>query len=150
MSRRRARELALQVLFQVDVGRAKPENALVYTLNECRATGETAAFVRTLVEGTLSHQQQIDDYLIRYATDWDLPRMSNVDRNILRLSLFEMLFDPATPVNVAIDEALELAKIFSHKESPRFINGILGHIAKEENAEPDNKQRPDARGQMSE
>ncbi len=129
--------MALQVLFQVDVGKARPENALVYTLNECRATGETAAFVRTLVEGTLKHQQQIDDYLVRYATDWDLPRMANVDRNILRLSLFEMLYHPATPVNVAIDEALELAKTFSHKDAPRFINGILGRIAKEVHAEPD-------------
>ena len=129
--------MALQVLFQVDVGKARPENALVYTLNECRATGETAAFVRTLVEGTLRHQQQIDDYLVRYATDWDLPRMANVDRNILRLSLFEMLYHPATPVNVAIDEALELAKTFSHKDAPRFINGILGRIVKEVHPEPD-------------
>ena len=135
--------MALQVLFQVDVGRARPENALVYTLNECRATGETAAFVRTLVEGTLEHQQQIDDHLVRCATDWDLPRMANVDRNILRLSLFEMLYHPATPVNVAIDEALELAKTFSHKDAPRFINGILGRIAKEAPAEPDVKQGPD-------
>jgi N utilization substance protein B len=129
--------MALQVLFQVDVGKARPENALVYTLNECRATGETAAFVRTLVEGTLRHQQQIDDHLVRCATDWDLPRMANVDRNILRLGLFEMLYHPATPVNVAIDEALELAKTFSHKDAPRFINGILGRIVKETHPEPD-------------
>ncbi|MGD0621640.1 MAG: transcription antitermination factor NusB [Thermacetogeniaceae bacterium] len=135
MSRRRAREMAMQVLFQVDVGKARPESALVYTLNECRATGATADFTRTLVAGTLEHQQQIDDYLTQYATDWDLPRMANVDRNILRLSLFEMLYYPTTPVNVAIDEALELAKTFSHKDAPRFINGILGRIAKEVAAE---------------
>lgn len=135
MGRRRAREVALQVLFQVDVGKARPEDALVYTLNEYRVTGETADFIHILVEGTLKHQVQIDDYLARYATDWDLPRMANVDRNILRMGLFEMLYYPATPVNVAIDEALELAKIFSHKDAPRFINGILGRIAKEVNAE---------------
>jgi N utilization substance protein B len=127
--------MAMQVLFQVDVGKAKPESALIYTLDEYRATGVTADFTRTLVAGTLEHQQEIDDYLTRYATDWDLPRMANVDRNILRLSLFEMLYHPATPVNVAIDEALELAKTFSHKDSPRFINGILGRIAKEYAAE---------------
>jgi N utilization substance protein B len=62
--------------------------------------------------------------------------MANVDRNILRLGLFEMLYYHATPVNVAIDEALELAKIFSHKDAPRFINGILGRIAKEVTVEP--------------
>jgi N utilization substance protein B len=127
--------MALQVLFQVDVGKAEPDSALIYTLNEWRATGVTADFTRTLVAGTLEHQQKIDDYLIHYATDWDLPRMANVDRNILRLSLFEMLYYHATPVNVAIDEALELAKIFSHKDAPRFINGILGRIAKEVTAE---------------
>lgn len=136
MGRRRAREIALQVLFQVDIGKAWPESALVYMLNECRATGETAEFSRMLVEGTIKHQQQIDEYLIRYATDWDLPRMANVDRNILRMSLFEMLYYPATPVNVAIDEALELAKTFSHQDAPRFINGILGRIAKEVAAKP--------------
>jgi len=131
LGRRRARELALQVLFQIDVGKAQPEGALAYMLKERQVTGETADYSRTLVEGTLKHQQQIDDYLIHYATDWDLPRMANVDRNILRMSLFEMLYYPATPVNVAIDEALELAKTFSHQDAPRFINGILGRIAKE-------------------
>jgi N utilization substance protein B len=128
--------MALQILFQVDVGKARPESALVYTLNECRATDATADFTRTLVAGTLEHQQKIDGYLAHYATDWDLPRMANVDRNILRLSLFEMLYHHATPVNVAIDEALELAKTFSHKDAPRFINGILGRIAKEVAVEP--------------
>jgi N utilization substance protein B len=122
-------------LFQVDVGRANPDQALVYTLDENRISGETAAYARTLVEGTLQHQKQIDDYLVRYATDWDLPRMANVDRNILRLSLYELLYRPAIPVNVAIDEALELAKVFSHKDAPRFINGILGRIAKEVSVE---------------
>lgn len=129
MSRRRAREIAMQVLFQVDVGKASPDAALVYMIDESRITGDTADYSRTLVEGTLRHQQEIDDYLVRYATDWDLPRMANVDRNILRMSLFEMLYFPSTPVNVAIDEALELAKTFSHKDAPRFINGILGRIA---------------------
>ncbi len=135
MGRRRAREIALQVLFQVDLGKANPEAALVYSLDENRISGETAEFTRTLVEGTLERQKQIDDYLARYATDWDLPRMANVDRNILRLSLYEMLYQPATPMNVAIDEALELAKVFSHKDAPRFINGILGRIAREMSVE---------------
>lgn len=132
MSRRRAREIAMQVLFQIDVGGVKPVEALDYTLSEVRVSEETRAFVRKLVFGTLEHQADIDDRIRDCANDWDLPRMANVDRNILRLGLFEMLYSGETPVNVAIDEALELAKLYSHDEAPRFINGILGRIAKEE------------------
>ncbi len=131
MGRRRAREIALQVLFQVDVGKIKPERALDYTIKEFQVNEETGAFARTLVEGTLAHRKEIDDYLKRYSSDWDLPRMANVDRNILRLGLFEMLYYPETPLNVAIDEALELAKTYSDEDAPRFINGVLGRIAKE-------------------
>jgi N utilization substance protein B len=131
LSRRRAREITMQVLFQVDVGGSAVNEALDYTLNEFKINEETAMFARELVKGTLAHQQEIDSVLQSYATDWDLPRMGNVDRNILRLGLYEILFYPDTPLNVAIDEALELAKIFSHEEAPRFINGVLGHIAKE-------------------
>ncbi len=131
MGRRRAREVALQVLFQVDVGKVRPERALIFTFNEFQITGETAAYARALVEGALAHLEEIDSLLRKYATDWDLPRMANVDRNILRLALFEMLYSREVPVNVAIDEALELAKTFSTDDAPRFINGILGRIARE-------------------
>jgi N utilization substance protein B len=121
----------MQVLFQVDVGQAAASEALDYTLDEFQVNDDTASFARRLVEGTLAHRPEIDEMLGRYATDWDLPRMGNVDRNILRLGLYEMLYSPETPLNVAIDEALELAKTYSHNEAPRFINGILGKIAKE-------------------
>ncbi len=131
MKRRRAREVALQVLFQVDVGKSKPERALLYTLSEFNVTGETAAFARRLVEGTLAHKEEIDALIRKYAIDWDLPRMANVDRNILRLGIYEMLYHEETPLSVAIDEAIELAKTFSHEDAPRFINGILGRIARE-------------------
>lgn len=130
MGRRRGREIALQVLFQVDVGGAEPEHALAYTIGEFQVNQETADFARQLVEGTLTHLPEIDDRLRTCSTDWDLPRMANVDRNILRLGMFEILYY-GTPLNVAIDEALELAKVYSHEEAPRFINGILGRIANE-------------------
>lgn len=136
MSRRRARELALQVLFQVDVVQANPERALEYLLAEHPVHDETAAFARSLVKGTLAKIREIDDYIKRYAVEWDLPRMANVDRNILRLGLFEMLYYRETPLNVAIDEALELARTFSHDDAPRFINGILGRIAREATGDP--------------
>lgn len=112
------------------MGRVKPERALEYMLEESQVNEETAAFARLLVEGTLAHQKEIDSCLRQYSVDWDLPRMANVDRNILRLGLFEMLYH-GTPINVAIDEAVELAKIYSGEEAPRFINGILGKIARD-------------------
>jgi N utilization substance protein B len=131
LSRRRAREIALQVLFQLDVGKGDPERALRYLLAEQPVPDEIAAFARSLIKGTLANIQEIDNYIKHYAIEWDLPRMPHVDRNILRLGLFEMLYYKETPLNVAIDEALELARTFSHEDAPRFINGVLGRIARE-------------------
>jgi len=131
LARRRAREIALQVLFQVDMGHSRPEQALEYILEEFPVNSDTASFATMLVGGTLSHLPEIDRMLKEHATDWALPRMGNVDRNILRLGLYEILYQDGTPLNVAIDEALELAKRFSDNNAPRFINGVLGKIAKE-------------------
>jgi N utilization substance protein B len=131
LARRRAREIALQVLFQVDMGHSRPEQALEYTLEEFPVNSDTASFATMLVGGTLSHLPEIDRMLKEHATDWALPRMGNVDRNILRLGLYEILYQDGTPLNVAIDEALGLAKRFSDNNAPRFINGVLGKIAKE-------------------
>ncbi|HHY30998.1 MAG TPA: transcription antitermination factor NusB [Syntrophaceticus sp.] len=138
MGRRWAREIALQVLFQVDLVDAEPYSALDYLLKEHTVPDDTAVFIRSLVKGTLEHLFEIDDYIERYAIEWDLSRMANVDRNILRMGLYEMLYCQGTPLNVAINEALELAKTFSHEEAPRFINGILGKIAEEMNGDPGN------------
>jgi N utilization substance protein B len=99
-----------------------------------------AAFAHSLINGTLDHLLEIDDYITQYSIEWDLSRMASVDRNILRLGLFEMLYYQSTPLNVAINEALELARLFSDEEAPRFINGILGKIAKENNTDPGSTQ----------
>lgn len=136
MGRRRAREIALQVLFQVDLVNAEPYRALDYLLTEYTVPDDIAVFVRSLVKGTLEHLFEIDDYINRYAIEWDLTRMANVDRNILRMGIYEMLYHQGTPLNVAINEAIELAKTFSHEEAPRFINGILGRIARETSGDP--------------
>lgn len=143
MGRRKAREIALQVLFQVDVGKVLPERALLYTLNEFLITGNTAQFARELAEGTYNNQKFIDETLKNYSVDWDLPRMANIDRNILRLALYEMFYEQDTPYSVVIDEALELAKKYSHDDSVRFINGILGQIARK------HKQKEDQNDQFS-
>lgn len=136
MGRRRAREIALQVLFQVDLVNAEPYRALDYLLAENNVPDDMAVFIRSLVKGTLEHLFEIDEYIKRYAIEWDLTRMANVDRNILRLGIYEMLYYNGTPLNVAINEALELAKTFSHEEAPRFINGIMGKIAREKIGDP--------------
>lgn len=137
LSRRRAREIALQVLFQVDLVNAEPHHALKYMLAENAVSDKMAAFTRSLVKGTLEHHLEIDDCIKQYAIEWDLTRMANVDRNILRLALYEMLYG-VTPLNVAINEALELAKTFSHDEAPRFINGVLGMVANKTKKYPGN------------
>ena len=96
---------------------------------------EMAAFSRILIRGTLEHQAEIDNYIKRYSVEWNLSRMAGVDRNVLRMGIFEILYHK-TPVNVAINEAIELARTYSHEDAPRFINGILGRIAREIAEEP--------------
>ncbi|MHB1421546.1 MAG: transcription antitermination factor NusB [Bacillota bacterium] len=131
MSRRVAREKAMQVLFQIDVGSAVPEVAMEQTLEVTELSPADKDFTRQLVEGTLKNQEVIDQYIQRYALDWGLDRLANVDRNILRLALYEMMFVEDIPVNVSIDEAIELAKIFNSEESGKFVNGVLDGIRKE-------------------
>lgn len=97
LGRRWAREIALQVLFQVDLVDAEPYSALNYLLKEHTVPDDTAVFIRSLVKGTLEHLFEIDDYIERYAIEWDLSRMANVDRNILRMGLYEMLYCQGHP-----------------------------------------------------
>ncbi|MGB9802647.1 transcription antitermination factor NusB [Desulfofundulus sp.] len=152
MGRRQAREAALQVLYQVDVGQVDPEEALNHLLkmaspnhgrvnqNE-RARGEdveTASlspkdllFARELVTGTLGHLKDFDQIIARLSRDWPLYRMAVVDRNIMRLALFEIYYREDVPNSVAVNEAVELAKTFGGQDSSRFINGILGRVVKD-------------------
>lgn len=129
MKRRQIRELAFQLIYQIDVGK----NQLNYTLQERlkEETNEGAkAFCEELVKGTFAKLEEIDEIIQKNAVDWKVERMSSVDRNLLRLAVFEMLYYDNTPPKVALNEAIELAKIFGSEESPKFINGILGKIIK--------------------
>jgi N utilization substance protein B len=139
LGRRRAREIALKVLFQVDLVNAEPFTVFNYLLTEHPLSDEMAAFSRSLIKGTINNQSEIDDYIKRYSIEWELPRMAGVDRNILRIGVFEMLYKK-TPINVAINEAIELARIYSHEDAPRFINGVLGRIARETAEDPGNNK----------
>lgn len=136
MSRRQAREFALQVLFHIDMGRAEPEEALRQAfvreqeagVSRTRFTDSDAEYARTLVRGTWTRRSEIDGLIARYARDWSVDRMAGVDRNILRMAIFEVMAVDDVPDGVAADEAVELAKTFSTGESGKFINGVLGSV----------------------
>jgi transcription antitermination protein NusB len=131
--RRKARELALQLLYQLDVqGEGNPQPHLDDFWHRHPVDPEAREFAESLVRGTKSHEAEIDQLIARYAENWELDRMAVVDRNILRQGIFELRWTREVPPKVAINEALEVAKKFSTHESSRFINGILDRIHKEQ------------------
>jgi len=129
-SRRMSRELALRALFQTDVGRVAVEEAVASWEGQTHYPADTLDFARELILGTSKHRGYIDRVIEKYARDWTLDRMANVDRNILRLAIFEILYVPDIPAGVSVDEAVELAKKYSTAESGRFVNGILGNLVR--------------------
>ncbi|MGH9357091.1 MAG: transcription antitermination factor NusB [Terriglobia bacterium] len=129
-SRRKARELALQMLFQWDVGHNPPEQVIANFLMPRKLDSITEQFARSLFEGAVKETASLDALLRNQAEHWRLERMAAVDRNILRLSLYELLHVPENPHAVVLDEALGLARRFSTPESVSFINGVLDGIRK--------------------
>jgi N utilization substance protein B len=127
-SRRISRELALRCLYQTDVVATSPEEAMATVFLPDRHPEATLAFARQLVEGTCAHREEIDRVIQRHARGWTLERMAHVDRNIMRLAIYELLHLPDIPPGVAVDEAVELAKRYSTAESGRFVNGVLGNV----------------------
>ena len=134
-SRRRSRQRALQVLFQRDVRRQPPQEAIsafydsLHSEDETDNTLPTDAFMEELVTGTVEHLADIDARITAASENWRIDRMPAVDRNILRLAIFEMMIQ-GTPAAVVIDEALELARRFSGDESVAFVNGVLDAVHK--------------------
>jgi transcription antitermination protein NusB len=129
-SRRKSRELALQMLFQCEQGKHAPEHVLSTFLRAHKADPEVLAFARELFQGTMAEIQSLDCLIREQAANWRLERMAAVDRNLLRLALYELLHHPETPAAVVIDEALEIAHRFSGDESVEFVNGVLDGIRK--------------------
>ena len=129
--RHQARALALQALYEMDHTGHKAEEVMNNLLLEKVLDEEHAGFARGLVTGVLQHQKDIDGKIKTLAPAWPLPQMSAIDRNILRLAIFEILIDNGNrvPVKVAIDEAVELAKDFGSDGSPKFVNGVLGSVS---------------------
>lgn len=126
--RRQGRETALQVLYLCDTGKMNVEEAFRIVSYGSPADEKTLAFARELADGAEIHKDDLDAHIRSLARNWSLERMAAVDRNILRMSSYELLFHPTTPIKVVIDEALEIAKSFSSAESSKFINGILDKV----------------------
>jgi len=132
LSRRKVRRRVLQALFAADIGRIPAEAALEQVLEGKSLDLGDASFARQLVRGVEEKREKLDRLLDKYAIGWPVERMSVVDRNILRLGLYELLFlREEIPSSVAINEAVELAKIFSTEEASAFINGILDTIRRD-------------------
>ena len=129
--RRKAREYALQMLFQWDITHDSIDQIAANFFEGQEEMAAVADFARQLVIRTVEHVEKIDSLIQRHAEHWRLDRMATVDRNLLRLATQEFLFDSETPKTVVINEAIEIARRFSSQESPQFINGILDSIKKE-------------------
>ena len=127
--RTRARSLALQVLYEVDMANHPPGEVFVSRLEEFPLTDELAEFARQIIFGILPLTQELDLLIAKYAPEWPLDQIAAIDRNILRMALWEFAIQGETPIKVAINEAVELAKHYGSDSAPRFINGVLGSLA---------------------
>jgi len=128
-TRHKARMLALQALYEVDSAARRPEAVTERLLAETPLSRENDNFVRELVNGTVKNREQIDSNIHKFAPAWPVDQIATVDRNILRLAIFEILFDNKVPIKVAVNEAVELAKTFGSESSAKFINGVLGSVS---------------------
>ena len=128
-SRTRARSLALQVLYEVDIANHPPADIYRLRLEENPVPEDVAAFARQIIFGVLPLTGTLDQIIAIYAPEWPLDQIAAIDRNILRMALWEFAVYQDTPLKVAINEAVELAKQFGSDSAPRFINGVLGALA---------------------
>ena len=133
--RRKARSIALQALYEIDSVQHDPEETLKHLQEEADLSEENFSFARELVEGVLRYKDKLDAQIQRYAPAWPIEQIAFIDRNILRLAIFEILIDNKIPVKVAINEAVELAKNFGSDSSSKFINGVLGAVSANINKE---------------
>ena len=132
--RTQAREYALQILYQIDVRNDPEDKILVDFWKNIETEPEVSDFAAKLVIGTIRNKKKIDEMISKYASNWKLSRMAVIDRNVLRMAAYELLYCEDIPPKVSINEAVDLAKKFGDTESGKFVNGILDKINKEEAA----------------
>jgi len=128
-ARRKARAIALQALYEIDATKHEMETVVCRLLAEGGLSEENNTFVHELVSQVIQNKEKIDRYIQKFATAWPIEQIAVIDRNILRLAIFEVLFDNKVSVKVAINEAVELAKKFGSDNSPKFVNGVLGSVS---------------------
>lgn len=127
--RTRARSLALQVLYEVDMANHPPADVFRSRLEENPLSDELSDFARQIIFGVLPRTTDLDQLIAKYAPEWPFDQVAAIDRNILRIALWEFAVFHETPIKVAINEAVELAKEFGSDSAPRFVNGVLGALA---------------------
>ena len=128
-SRRKARITALQALYEIDAVSHDTESVIKGQLEGKELSEENVRFAGELVNGVRDNKDKIDGYIVKFAPTWPVAQLSIIDRNILRLAIYEILIDNKTPVKVAIDEAVELSKMFGSDRSSKFVNGVLGSVS---------------------
>lgn len=129
-----ARRTALQILYELDCTNHNPEQVITARLMAQELQGKTARFVRLLVTGVLQGRERMDAVIRKVATEWPLDQVAIIDRNILRMAIYELSNVASTPTGVAVDEAVSLAKLFGADNSTTFINGVLGKLAADKDA----------------
>lgn len=127
-SRRKAREVALRVLYQMEIAGEKATEALKAVLEETPLPSYLSSFGEELVRGVLKNQREIDKRLQDVMKDWTLDRLATIDRNVMRVAVFELLFCPGIPPKVTLNEAIEISKKYSTAESGKFVNGVLAAV----------------------
>ena len=140
--RTRARSLALQVLYEVDMANHPPADVFRARLEEMPLSDELSDFARQIIFGVLPRTNNLDQLIAKYAPEWPFEQVAAIDRNILRMALWEFAVYHDTPIKVAINEAVELAKQFGSDSAPRFINGVLGALAEHQHEIQQAIQKP--------
>lgn len=125
-SRTKARSVALQVLYEVDVTDHQPGPVLAYHLENTNVEQNHKRFISQIVSGVVKNKQILDEYISQFAPDWPLDQVAIIDRNLIRIALWEIAVYQKTPIKVVINEAVELAKQYGSDGSSRFVNGVLG------------------------
>ena len=131
--RTRARGFALQVLYEIDLTQHPPGEVFQNRRLDTELTDDLSEFARQIVFGVLPFKEKLDHVIARFASEWPFDQIAAIDRNILRMACWEFAVERCTPVKVAINEAVDLAKMYGSDSAPRFVNGVLGSLAEREN-----------------
>ncbi len=129
--RRQARIVVIQTLFEADIANHDLHRVLDQRLQETALPESGVAFVQELASGVWKHRASLDEIIVQIAPEWPVEQLAAIDRNILRMAIYEILATNDTPVKVVVNEAVELAKLFGSDSAPRFVNGVLGTLLRE-------------------